>query len=310
MDSNIAIIDLGSNLTKLIIVKNSLPLTVLHRSIYDTKTLKNAPNGFFDAHSISLIERDISEILEVTKQHSCSVHLGIATSSFRTRKNGQETLNHINSKFGTQIEIIEGSREAHLIYKGALASVPQIDNPVLVMDIGGGSTEFVIGKGENILWKNSFDFGSTALTKGMITSDPLITDELNGLRLLLDQMLPPLFEAVKQFKPNLFIGTTGAFESFCQIIQHSKGKSSPVPSGFRFSAEEISPVLNALINSDLAKRKATKGVHSLRVDTIHIAAVIFDYFLNKTSFQSMALSLGDVKEGLAKEYIESHSPTN
>ncbi|MGB1004634.1 MAG: hypothetical protein ACPGVC_10400 [Salibacteraceae bacterium] len=307
MNSNIGIIDLGSNLTKVIIVKNQLPLAVIHRSIYDTKTLKNAPKGHFDQNSISLIERDIIQILEVTKEFNCAHVLGIATSSFRTRTNGQETLDFINSKFGTQIEIIEGSREAFLIYQGANTSVPKTSTPVLVMDIGGGSTEFIIGQGKEILWKQSFDFGSTALTKGMITSDPLKENELLGLRSLLNKMLVPLFKELEKYNPQSFIGTTGAFESFSQIIQLHKGIEQKVKSGFQFSKNEITPVLASLIASNLKQRKNTKGIHPLRVDTIHIAAIIFEFLLSRVSFNTMALSLGDVKEGLALEFIQLES---
>jgi exopolyphosphatase/guanosine-5'-triphosphate,3'-diphosphate pyrophosphatase len=306
MESNIAVIDLGSNLTKLIIVENSLPLKVVHRSIYDTKTLKNAPNGVFDARSISMIERDISEVLKVTKRHNCNTHLGIATSSFRTRENGQETINHINSLFGTQIEIIEGSREAQLIYQGAKASVPNTGSPVLVMDIGGGSTEFIIGSGADVKWKHSFDFGSTALTRDMDISNPILEKELVDLRHILEKILEPLFEAIELHHPKFFIGTTGAFHSFSQIIQLKKGLSSTVSSGFTFTRQEILPVLAELIASTVEFRSQSKGIHPLRVDTVHIAAVIFDHFLSKVLFQTMTLSLGDLKEGLAKEYIEHH----
>lgn len=112
MTENIAIIDLGSNLTKLVIARGTLPLEVIHRSVYDTKTLKSAPKGVFDEKSISKIESDIATILEVTNQYKCKTILGIATSAFRTRKNGQEVIAHLNQKFNTNIEIIEGNREA------------------------------------------------------------------------------------------------------------------------------------------------------------------------------------------------------
>lgn len=308
MNSNIGIIDLGSNLTKVIIVKNGLPLEVIHRSIYDTKTLKNAPKGYFDENSIALIERDIKQILKVTEKHNCEHVLGIATSSFRTRSNGKETLELINQKYGTNIQIIKGDREAQLIFNGAMASVANTENPVIVMDIGGGSTEFIIGSNNEIRWKQSFDFGSTALTKGLITSDPLSFTDLENLNRLLTDMLEPLITALNKFNPVSFIGTTGAFESFSQIIQSNKDRELKVDSGFTFTRKEVYPVLDQLIKSDLEDRKSTVGIHPLRVETIHIAAVIFKYFLSYFEGNQMALSLGDVKEGLAKEFIESSAP--
>ena len=305
MTNNIAIIDLGSNLTKLVVVSGKLPLQVIHRSVYDTKTLKSAPKGVFDSVSIKRIENDAKQVLEVAKSFDCSTTLGIATSAFRTRKNGKEIIANLNKKFGTSIEIIEGTREAQLIYKGALASVTPRQFPVLVMDIGGGSTEFIIGSETEVLWKHSFDFGSTALTNEMEISNPLNTKDISALNSKLGKMLPPIFEALNQFSPKTFIGTTGAFESFAQITETEKGNTLPVESGYQYDMEKLNTVLTTLISSSTESRRNIEGMNKLRVPTIHIAALIFKFVLNRLSVESYLLSLGDVKEGLALEYLES-----
>ena len=303
---NIAIIDLGSNLTKLVITKGELPLQVIHRSIYNTKTLKNAPKGIFDEQSIELIERDITEILKVIETFDCSPVLGIATSAFRTRTNGQEVIDHINKKFNTSIQIIKGEREAQLVFDGAIASVPETEKPVMVMDIGGGSTEFIIGTETDVLWKHSFDLGSTAITKWGQLSNPLTSENLGSLNNQLETTLAPLFQAIQEFHPRSFIGTTGAFESFGQMIESQKGNQTPVNSGYQFHIDSLQEILNKLIQSHSEERKNIQGIHPLRYDTIHLAAVIFQFVLNRTSFTSYSLSLGDVKEGLAMDFLVSN----
>jgi len=307
MKNNIAIIDLGSNLTKLVIVGGALPLQVIHRSVYDTKTLKSAPKGIFDSVSIERIENDITKVLDVAKSFDCTTTLGIATSAFRTRKNGKEFISSINNKFGTEIEIIEGSREAQLIYKGALASVTPSNYPVLVMDIGGGSTEFIIGTESEILWKHSFDFGSTALTKNMKISDPLSYSDMQLLEERLEFLLPDLFVAITKYKPKSFIGTTGAFESFAQIIESNLGNTKPVNSGYEYQEIHILPILIELIESSKYERTKMSGMNLLRVETIHIAALIFNYVFLTLSSNNYYLSLGDVKEGLALEFLETNA---
>ena len=307
MKRNIAIIDLGSNLTKLVVVANKLPLQVIHRSVYDTKTLKSAPKGYFDSVSIERIENDISKILAVAKELDCETHLGIATSAFRTRSNGKEVIAGINAKFGINIQIIEGEREANLIYKGALASVTPNSFPVLIMDIGGGSTEFIIGTETKILWKHSFDFGSTALTKDLVISDPLLSTEIENLELKLTKYLSPIFEEIKNHNPVNMIGTTGAFESLAQISENKKGNTTPVNSGYVYSESELNTVINQLISSSTEEREVMDGMNPLRVGTINIAALIFNYVSRKTKFTTKYLSLGDVKEGLALEYLETNS---
>lgn len=303
--NNIAVIDLGSNLTKLVIAKKELPLQVIHRSIYDTKTLKNAPKGAFDSRSIALMERDITEILKVTASFKCVSILGIATSAFRTRTNGPMVIEHLNSKFGTSIKIIEGQREAQLVFDGAMASVPDILKPVLVMDIGGGSTEFIIGNETEILWKHSFDLGSTAITKWTELLDPLTSNNLQLLNKNLETTLPSLFKAISKYNPVSFIGTTGAFESFAQMLASDKGNNRPVTSGYIFEPASLNKIISELIQSHSSERKNRKGIHPLRYDTIHLAAIIFKFIFQKTQFQTYALSLGDVKEGLIMDFLSS-----
>jgi exopolyphosphatase/guanosine-5'-triphosphate,3'-diphosphate pyrophosphatase len=307
MKKNIAIIDLGSNLTKLVVVANKLPLEVIHRSVYDTKTLKSAPKGYFDSVSIERIENDISKILTVAKVLDCETHLGIATSAFRTRNNGKEVIANLNAKFGINIQIIEGEREANLIYKGALASVTPSEFPVLIMDIGGGSTEFIIGTEKKILWKHSFDFGSTALTKDSTVSDPLLSAEIVNLESKLTQVLTPLFDEIKKHNPGNLIGTTGAFESLAQITENKKGNTTPVNSGYVYSESELDTVIKKLMTSNTKERELMDGMNPLRIGTINIAALIFNYVSSKTKFNTKYLSLGDVKEGLALEYLKTNS---
>lgn len=303
MKNNIAIIDLGSNLTKLVIVSGKLPLQVIHRSVYDTKTLKYAPKGIFDSVSIERIESDIMKVLDVAKSFNCTTTLGIATSAFRTRKNGKEVIISINKKFGIGIEIIEGEREAQLIYKGALETVTPKQFPVLVMDIGGGSTEFIIGTETEVLWKHSFDFGSTALTKGVSISDPITNQEVSNLDEKLDYIIKEFFKAFTQFKPVSFIGTTGSFESFAQLIENKNGNTKPVESGYEYQPPELEWVVNTLIHSSADKRKIMSGMNLLRVPTINIASIILNHVLSQISFETYYLSLGDVKEGLAMEFL-------
>lgn len=305
MDKNIAIIDLGSNLTKLVVTSPSLPLQVIHRSVYDTKTLKSAPKGFFDELSIARIESDIENILQKCIEFNCHTYLGIATSAFRTRENGNEVIQHLNQKFNLQIEIISGSREAELIYKGALASVQMELFPTLIMDIGGGSTEFIIANNNSILWKHSFNFGSTALATHFELQDPLSTQNVIELNDQLNSLCFDLLSALDQYQPISFIGTTGAFESFAQIVESAKGSTSPVQSNYNYQIAELKKVIDILIRSSLNERLQLKGLNPLRSPTAHIAALILKHLLTAFDFQQYTLSLGDVKEGLAQEYIEN-----
>lgn len=300
----IAVIDLGSNLTKLIIAQEKPSLKVIHRSVYNTKTLKHAPKGVFDKQAIQKIKADVSEVVKVCKQHECTSILGIATSAFRTRANGPEVIEQINKELGTKIEIISGQQEAELIFKGALWQ--QNLNPAviyMVMDIGGGSTEFIIGNTKQILWKHSFELGSTALTHGMHVSSPLSADNIAALTNRLNHILPELWQAIEKHTPSHLIGTTGAFESLALIIEGQRNTPDIPRSGYAFNTQEVTKVLEKLIASNPAQRKNIKGIHPMREDTIAIAALILHHVLGNTNFAHFTLSLEDVKEGLILNHL-------
>lgn len=173
------------------------------------------------------------------------------------------------------------------------------------MDIGGGSTEFIIGNESEILWKHSFDFGSTALTSGMEIKDGLSEKNIQEINTKLDHYLTPLFIELEKLHPVSFIGTTGAFESFAHIIESNNWNNSKINSGYQFKKEDLLNTLNQLISSSKKSRNQNQSIHPLRVETIHIAAFILNFVLQKMTISNLYLSLGDVKEGLVLEYLQS-----
>ncbi len=303
-----AVIDLGSNLTKLVVARKGSPIEVIHRDIFPTETLKNASAGFFDQKSIDKIMADVGKCVSIAKAHGCHKIFGIATSAYRTRQNGQAVIDLLNRKYETDIKIIEGNREAELIFTGALACVdPGDDFPVLIMDIGGGSTEFIIGDRSGMLWKESFPFGSTALQNEFGTGPRLSVEQIRIIYNALAEKTGSLQKACDIYKPKTLIGTTGAFESFAKMIVLQNNTGEEAISGYKFDMEKTPVLLKQLIHSGYEDRLNMPGLLKLRAGTAHIAALILDFVLARVHVKKMLLSLCDVKEGLLTEWFRKQS---
>ncbi|MFA6945692.1 MAG: exopolyphosphatase, partial [Pedobacter sp.] len=106
----------------------------------------------------------------------------VATSALRTASNGEEFLAKVSSETGIEAEIIGGDREAALIYQGVHGAINMTEEKCLIMDIGGGSVEFIICNKEKIFWKMSYDIGVARLIEHFFNSDPISETDIKKLK--------------------------------------------------------------------------------------------------------------------------------
>ena len=114
-----------------------------------------------------------------------------------------------NSCDDVNVEVISGKREAELIYKGVRQAISFIEEPFLIMDIGGGSVEFIIADNERVLWLESFEIGAQRLMEEFHTSDPIKNDEIIRLNAYLTSKLKSLWVAIDRYSPEVLAGSSG-----------------------------------------------------------------------------------------------------
>lgn len=131
----------------------------------------------------------------------------VATSALRTSINGLEFLDRIKSETGINPEIITGDQEAELIYLGVSSAIDGVDEKYLIIDIGGGSVEFIICNQKEIFWKRSYDIGAARLMEQFHHSDPISEADKNKLNLYLESTLSELKIQSNIHKPELLIGS-------------------------------------------------------------------------------------------------------
>lgn len=229
----------------------------------------------------------------------------IATSAIRSAANGAAFIREIKAQAHIDIELITGEQEAAYIYEGINASGCLTDDNALIMDIGGGSVEFIIGNIDEVLWKQSFEIGAARLMDKFHQTDPIPVQSIKELTQYLNTKLPELFLAAAKYKPTILIGSSGAFESFAEVIELEKGKNFNLKQTkvYEFDIDELLDLIERLIRSSHNQRAKMKGIIPVRVDMIVVASLITIYMMQKMGIADVTMSTYSLKEGVLAQML-------
>ena len=224
----------------------------------------------------------------------------VATSALRNAANGQEFIDKVHALTGISIELINGEQEAAYIYKGVKLAGSLGTQTSLIMDIGGGSVEFILCNADEIFWKQSFEIGAARLMDKFHQVDPIPAQSIADLHSYLEQKMAPLFNAAQQHNASTIIGSSGAFETFAEIIELDKSNPFDLKNikNYAFKTEELIAVTDRLIASSHQQRKSMEGIVSIRVDMIVVASLLTRFVMDKISVSNVKLCTNSLKEGI------------
>jgi exopolyphosphatase/guanosine-5'-triphosphate,3'-diphosphate pyrophosphatase len=299
-----AVIDLGTNTFHLIIAeltatnvnvlyKTNLPVRLGQGRINDNIIIPEA----FERGLLAL-----AGFAETIQEYKAEVVKATATSAVRGASNGVDFVKAAKEKTGIQIEIISGEQEAEYIFKGVQAT-GMINDTSLIMDIGGGSTEFFLCTANEAIWKKSYDVGAARLTQEFFKSDPLSSTNKQSIIMHIEQKLTDLIEVCQIHRPQTLIGSAGAFESFAEMLMISRDQPIEELSSAALDVEGYRQLAEGIILSTHHDRVQMKGLIPLRVDMIVIAALLVNYILDNTSVKKLSLSTYDLKMGVLYSLI-------
>jgi exopolyphosphatase / guanosine-5'-triphosphate,3'-diphosphate pyrophosphatase len=302
----VAIIDLGTNTFNLLIAEKAGDgLKILHTGKIAVRLgsgglmHKRIQDDAF-SRGIDAMKIHHTEILK----YNCDQVKGIATSMIRDSVNGKEFVSRILAETGIHVEIVDGDREAELIWKG----VREIVSPgekFLIMDIGGGSTEFIIADTEKIYWKKSYQLGVTRLYEYFRHSDPITPDETEKIESFFSLQMQDLFAAIKTFEVKDMIGSAGSFETFLSMISWKKNDRNYDPETVHapIPVDEFHILKEELIRSHHEERVHMRGLIELRRDLIVVSVLLVDYVIQKGKVESLHFCAYALKEGAAAELL-------
>ncbi|MBI3509045.1 MAG: phosphatase [Bacteroidetes bacterium] len=304
-----AIIDLGTNTFNLLIaeIKADHSFETLYHEKLAVKLGEGGINKDLIAEAAFLRGLEAMEnYFSVTKQWNVDKILAFATSSIRNATNGKEFVDAVKSRTGIDIEIIPGEKEAELIAKGVKLAVKLSDHPSLIIDIGGGSTEFIIMNNEKILWKQSFEIGASRLLQKFNPSDLITEEERKKIFDYLIDVLQPLWIAGKKYGVNELIGASGSFESLASIVNAKHGLFPDIDeiTECEFEMEQCAVIHEEILASTRAQRMQMKGLIAMRVDLIVISAILVETVVTQLEIKKMRYSAYALKEGVLSELLQ------
>jgi exopolyphosphatase/guanosine-5'-triphosphate,3'-diphosphate pyrophosphatase len=302
-----AAIDLGTNTFHLIIAEsNGSNIEV----VYKTSISAQLGEGGLTHNIIQpkAFERGLlalDSFAEVLKGYQVDVLKATATSAVRNASNGADFVQAVKARTGIDIEVISGVEEAGYIFKGVQAT-GMIQGTSLVMDIGGGSTEFILCNEDELIWKKSYDIGAARLLQAFFKSDPLSPQDKQAIIDHVQNSLQDLLEICKQHRPQTLIGSAGAFESFAGMLKIRKGEEVGTLTSAPLDLEAYHELSKQIIRSTHAERVQMPGLIPLRVDMIVIATLLVNFILDNTGISKLSLSTYDLKMGVLQTLLNNY----
>lgn len=296
----VAIIDMGTNTFNLLVAQTTG--IVLHESKLPVKLGEGGfRSGSLTSDAMQRAFNAINTHLKTAKRLGANRYYAFATSAVRDASNGKEFVNEIRQRFNIDVEVIDGSREAELIWKGVNAAVFLDESPTLVVDIGGGSNETIIANSEQIFWLQSFNLGVTRIAESFPISDPITTDELDAIENYMLQVIEPLLLASANLTPKVMAGSSGAFDSFRKILAHRGIIHDTSKVSAEIPVEEYLKLHRFFVTSTHAQRLALPGLDPIRVDLIIPASIFVNLLVQKLGIKTMFQSDYALKEGFWME---------
>jgi exopolyphosphatase/guanosine-5'-triphosphate,3'-diphosphate pyrophosphatase len=298
----VAVVDIGTNSTRLLVADVSdgrVREIERHTNVTRLGEGVDSSGRLLDA-AIERVLSTCAEYRRVIDRHSVDQIVAVLTAAVRDAVNGQELEESLRRRFGFEAETISGEREARLTYLGATSTRHHSD-PLLVVDIGGGSTEFVVGVHDEVQFYVSTQAGSVRHTERNLRSDPPTKDELDSckreIRAEIDRSVPA---EVRRTAVD-GIAVAGTPTSFAAIDQQLEPYDPERVDGYRLSLSACERILAELASLPLEERRRVKGLHPDRAPTIVAGGVILAETMRVFRLDSIEVSEHDILEGTALE---------
>jgi exopolyphosphatase/guanosine-5'-triphosphate,3'-diphosphate pyrophosphatase len=233
--------------------------------------------------------------------------LAVATSAVREAPNGPEFLQQVQRVVGLHVDLISGLEEARRIYLGVLSAIEFGGQRRVVIDIGGGSTELVLGDGHEPLFLASIKAGAVRLTEQYVHSDPPSPRDFTNLRNQVQSLLEPAIEELRAVAPCAqLVGTSGTIAALAELDARQRGLTPASLQGYELSFESVTRLVEQLRTLDLEGRRRLAGISERRADIVVAGAVILCEAMALLGIPTLTFCEAALREGLLVDWMLSH----
>lgn len=303
MSSRVAVVDIGSNSTRLLIadVEDGRIAQELHRESTVTRLGAGVDqDGRLREDAMERVFSTLDKYSDRINELEAEQRLAVLTSAVRDSANGEEFASAVQERFGLEPHVLHGNQEARLTFLGATSDRDPDDvAPTLVFDIGGGSTEMVIGEGTEVSFHVSTQAGVVRQTERHFQNDPPTEGEQRELsedvRRIVEEAVPESQRRVVERA----IAVAGTATSLAAIAQDLEPYDPERVHGYVLSMGECQQIADRLASLTLEERRQVRGLHPDRAPTIIAGVLIFTEVTRLFGLREVEVSEHDILRGAA-----------
>lgn len=302
--SRIAVIDLGTNTCNLLIAELS---TQGYHLLFQGKEIVKMGKG--GIHKNLIPDDGIQRAVQAIQNHQEKITnykvdktIAIATSAVRDASNRKAFCETILDKTGIELDVVSGQKEAELIFNGVLLAFDNTPGNSLIVDIGGGSNEFILCDGNKIIWKESFPHGAARIIERFPPSDPITKEEINTIKKYFDENMTSFWEASSEKKIQQLIGCSGAFDTLADLVDQTT-PGTKLRKKQEITIDDFQKIYEMLIRSTTEERMQMKGLEQLRVEMIIPAIILIGLVVQKLEIDKIVQTDYALREGVLYELL-------
>lgn len=315
----VGVIDVGTNGVK-ILIADVTPLEVL--PVYESSTQTRLGAGLYEKNtlrddSILATSMAVADHHQRAIAHEASRVICVATSAMRDASNGYSLVQSIRGSCGLELVVLSGNREAELAFKGVQTDARLRDRDLLVVDVGGGSTELIFGSSSGIRLQRSFQLGAVRLAEDFKLSDPPSRHEFKSCTARIDGFLnehvAPVFSPVirerARFGPSpMIVGASGTSTVIARMHLQTQSFDRTLIERVTLSSGEVSDLCHLIWDCSLTDRKNLPGLPHNRADIIPFGVLIFSRLMALFESNQLCVSMRGLRFALAAELGSCNPP--
>ena len=310
MKTNIAALDIGTNSFHLIVasVTPSGSIEIIDRKREVIRLSEGNYNlKIIHPEAIKRAVETIERFKVIANLHKATLHV-VATSAVRESQNKLEFIKTVKELTGVDVQVISGVEEARLIFRGIKKAIPTLNDKSLSIDIGGGSTEFIFFKSNEIEYVKSIKLGAVRLTQQFFP-DYIITDKkIAEAKEWVKEIIAPILKVTNGEKIEQFIGTSGTILNVGMMIKAIRGEGIGdynTLNNFEFTVNELFEVEEKILSERTSeKRKNIAGLEESRSDIIPAGIIIITTLFRILGIKKMVISNYALREGIIFDSME------
>ena len=310
----LAAIDLGTNSLHMVVVKVQPQLPTFTIIAREKETVRLGDCGEKGSLKPEVMERAIACLRRfqgVAKTFNAEQIVAVATSAVREAPNGRDFIRRVADELDLEISLISGQEEARRIYLGVLSAMEFNNQSHIIIDIGGGSTELILGEGWEPRFLSSTKVGAVRLTKDFVHTDPISRNEFLYLqayiRGTLERVIDELSSHLKPGEIPRLVGTSGTIETLAGIKAREKSGTEPTRiGGYKLTLEELQEFINRIRKLSYQERLQIPGIADRRAEIILAGALILQEAMTLLNLRSLTVCERSLREGVIVDWMLTH----